>query len=222
MTELTAPRQQQRSEREKKAALRTFLLQQLVFELALPLGGFYGLQAAGMSLWLALTIGGLLAVPWVVYGMVKRRKVEVMPLFTLCLMVVGALMSMVSGSPRVLLIRDSWFFGLVGLWILGTLPTRRPYVMTMSRPVILARAGEEGVDKLGARWAGEPGFRRSVRVLTAIWGTVLTVDAAIRVVLAVTLPVGSVPLVSTLQYLVVLAGLLFFHTRYIDRHGLKI
>jgi len=41
------------------------------------------------------------------------------------------------------------------------------------------------------------------------------------VLLAYTLPIDSVPLVSTVQWLVVLAGLIAFHTVYMTKHGLK-
>lgn len=203
------------------AAVRRHLALQLLFELALPLGGFYGLQAAGVGQWLALLIGSLLAVPWVVHGMVKRRRVEAMAVFTLVLMIAGALMTLVTGDARVLLIRDSWIFGLIGLWILGTLPTRRPFVLSMARAIVTARVGEDGWRAWTAQWDGSAEFRRRLRVLTAVWGLGFTLDAGVRVILATTLPVGSVPLVSTVQWLVVLAGLITFHKRYVERHGLK-
>ncbi|WP_171167814.1 VC0807 family protein [Streptomyces sp. I05A-00742] len=209
------------TERRRTAALRKHLVLQLLFELALPLGAFYGLQAAGTSQWAALTVGSLLAVPWLVHGMIRRRHVDALGLFTLCLMLVGALMSLVTGDPRVLLVRDSWLFGLIGLWILGTLPTRRPFFMFMARTVVTAKLGETGWRAWASRWDTEPAFRRRARVLTAVWGAVFTLDAAVRVILALTLPVGSVPLVSTLQWLAVLTGLLLFHKSYVTRHGLK-
>ncbi|MBZ4319668.1 hypothetical protein JNW98_09845 [Streptomyces sp. SCA2-4] len=209
------------TERQKTAALRRHLALQLLFELALPLAAFYGLQAAGLSQWAALAVGSLLAAPWLVHGMVRRGRVDAMGLFTLCLMLLGALMSLVTGDPRVLLVRDSWLFGLIGLWILGTLPTRRPFVMYMAQTVVTAKIGEAGWRAWAARWDAESAFRRHVRVLTAVWGTVFTLDAAVRVVLALTLPVDSVPLVSTVQWVAVLSGLILFHKRYVTRHGLK-
>ncbi|MFG2181780.1 VC0807 family protein [Streptomyces abikoensis] len=210
-----------RTQAQKTAALRKLLVLQLVFELALPLGGYYGLRAAGVSQWAALTIGSLLALPWLVHGMVKRRRVEVMAVFTLTLMVVGALMSMVTGDPRTLLVRDSWIAALAGFWVLGTLLTRRPFMMTFAQAIVVAKIGEAGWREWEARWETEAPFRRAIRVLTAVWGTVLTLDAGVRVVLACTAPVDLVPTLSTAQWLVVLAGLLVFHNRYITRHGLK-
>ncbi|MCC3774170.1 VC0807 family protein [Streptomyces sp. UNOB3_S3] len=211
-----------RTQAQKTAALRKLIVLQLVFELALPLGGYYGLRAAGVGQWAALAIGSLLAVPWLVYGMVKRRRVEVMAVFTLTLMFIGALMSMVTGDPRTLLVRDSWIAALAGFWVLGTLLTRRPFMMTMAQAIVVAKVGEAGWREWEARWGTEPAFRHAIRVITAIWGTVLTLDAGVRVLLALTAPVDLVPTLSTVQWLVVLAGLLAFHNRYITRHGLKV
>lgn len=211
-----------RTQAQRTAALRKLLVLQLVFELALPLGGYYGLRAAGVSQWSALAIGSVLALPWLVHGLAKRRRVEVMAVFTLTLMVLGALMSMVTGDPRTLLVRDSWIAALAGFWVLGTLLTRRPFMMTMAQAIVVAKVGETGWREWEARWETEAPFRRAIRVITAVWGTVLTLDAGVRVVLALTAPVDLVPTLSTVQWLVVLAGLLVFHNRYITRHGLKV
>ncbi|MEV6669719.1 VC0807 family protein [Streptomyces sp. NPDC051162] len=222
-TERTAPSAEAaRSAKEKSAALRKLVVQQLFFELALPLGGYYGLRAAGAGQWTALAVGSVLALPWLVYGIVKRRKVEMMPVFTLLLMVVGALMSLVTGDPRVLLVRDSWLNALIGFWVLGTLATRRPFMMTAARSVVLAKVGEEGWRAWESRWDTQPRFRHDIRLITAVWGAVLTLDAGVRVVLAYTLPLDLVPGVSTAQWLVVLAGLLAFHNRFVTRSGLKV
>ncbi|MFI0740513.1 VC0807 family protein [Streptomyces sp. NPDC021100] len=218
---VTVPVPPPHTERQKTAALRRLVVLQLLFELALPIGAFYGLQAAGASQWAALAVGSLITLPWIVHGMIRRRRVDPMGLFTLCLMLLGALMSLVTGDPRVLLVRDSWLFGLIGLWILGTLPTRRPFIMYMGQTVVTAKLGEAGWRAWASRWDTEPAFRRDVRVLTAVWGAVFTLDAAVRVVLALTVPVGSVPLVSTVQWLAVLAGLILFHNVYVTRRGLK-
>ncbi|MDH6123889.1 VC0807 family protein [Kitasatospora sp. GP82] len=204
------------------AAARRQLIRSLVFELAIPLGGYYLLHGLGMSQWAALLVSSLLVVPWIVYGTVKLRRVEVMAVFTLTLLVIGVLMSMVTGDPRTLLVRDSWLFGVLGLWVLGTLATRRPFMLTAGRSVVATKIGEAGAQEWAERWTHDPEFRRHIRVVTAVWGAGFTLDAGIRVVLACTLPVDSVPLVSSLQWLVVLGGLFLFHFRYITRHGLKV
>jgi len=210
------------SARQKAASARRHLARQLFFELAAPLGGYYGLRAAGVGAGAALVVGGALIAPWIVLGVIRNRRLDIMAAFTLSMLLVGALMSAVTGDPRLLLVRDSWVGALLGLWILGTLPTQRPFIMLTSRAVIVAKVGEAGADAWAARWADDRAFRRHVRVLTAVWGVVFLGDALVRVVLAYSLPLDAVPGVSTVQWLVVLAGLLAFHTRYVGRTGLKV
>jgi len=211
-----------RTEQQKTAGLRRVLARQLILELILPLGGYYGLRALGVSTWLALTVGGLLAAPWLVYGMVRNRRIDVTAAFTLSLMLVGAAMSAVTGDPRLLLVRDSWVGALLGVWILITLATRRPFIMATSRAIVVAKIGEAGADAWEARWTHDAAFRRHIRVLTAVWGGVFLGDAIVRVILAYTLPLDAVPGVSTVQWLAVLGCLLAFHTRYVGRNGLKV
>lgn len=201
---------------------RLALARGLVLELALPLAGYYLLKGLGASQWTALAVSGLLLAPWIGYGMVKRRRVEAMPVFTLTLLVVGALVSMVTGDPRTLLVRDSWLFGLVGLWVLGTLATRRPFMLSAGRSVVASKVGEEGAREWADRWDHEAEFRRHIRLLTAVWGAGFTADALIRVVLARTLPIDAVPLVTSLQWPAVLGALFGFHYWYVTRHGLKV
>ncbi len=211
-----------RTEQQKSAGVRRVLARQLVLELLLPLAGYYGLRLAGVSTWLALAAGSALAIPWIVYGIIRKRRVDVTAAFTLTLLLVGALMSAVTGDPRVLLVRDSWIGALLGVWILGTLATQRPFIMATSRAIVVAKIGEAGADAWEARWIDDAAFRRHVRVLTAIWGVVFLGDAIVRVVLAYVLPIDAVPGVSTAQWLVVLACLLAFHTRYVGRTGLRV
>lgn len=210
-----------RTEAQKNAGLRRALARQLLLEVALPLAGYYGLRAAGASAWLALVVGGLLSAPWIVWAAVRNRRFDITAAFTLSLVLLGGLMSMVTGDPRVLLVRDSWLGALLGAWILISIPTRRPFLMAMSRAVVVAKVGEAGAALWEGRWDHEPDFRRHVRILTAIWGVVFLGDAVVRVVLAYALPVDAAPGASTAQWLVVLGALLGFHTWYVGRYGLK-
>ncbi|MFF4218938.1 VC0807 family protein [Streptomyces nondiastaticus] len=220
---MTAPAQVRtdgRTEHQEGASAQRFLLLQLVFDVALPLGSYYGLRVLGLSQWWCLTLGTLLGLPWIVHGIVKRRKVDVMGLFTLSIMAVATLLSLVTGDPRTLLIRDSWLTAVIGLWVLGTVPTRRPFMLGAMRNVFLARGGEEAAAGWDSRWDTDPAFRQKLRFLTGVWGTVFTLDAGVRVACAAVLPVDTVPTVNTVQWLVVLAGLMVFHKRYITRKGL--
>ncbi|MFD9125825.1 VC0807 family protein [Kitasatospora sp. NPDC059571] len=208
--------------RRRTRALRRRLAAQLLFELVIPLGSYYGLRAAGAGQWLSMIAGGLLLLPWIGYGIVRQRRVEAMAVFTLSLVVAGTLLSLITGSPRVLMVRDSWVTAAIGFWVLGTLLTRRPFIMAASRGVVIAKVGEAGLVAWEGRWDVEPMFRHHLRLITAVWGSVFLLDAVLRVVLAYAIPVDAFPLTSTVLWLALLGGLLTFHNWYITRHGLKL
>ncbi|HEX4225503.1 MAG TPA: VC0807 family protein [Pseudonocardiaceae bacterium] len=207
--------------RRNLAGLRKHLIISILLDVALPLAGFYVLRGFGIGALAALLLSGLLVLPGVGYSVRQQRKVNMLTVFTISLLVVGALMSVITGSPRLLLVREAWLFLVVGLWMLGTVPTRRPVMMIMGRSIVIAKVGMEGLAKFEARWDAEAAFRRATRILSSVWGLVFTLDALLQVAIAYTLPVDRVPLVSTVQWLVVLAGLITFHAVYTQRKGLR-
>jgi hypothetical protein len=211
-----------RTEQEKTAALRRHLIKQVVLELVVPLAGYYALRALGASQWLALVLGSLLVVPRIGFDVLRHKRLDGMAMFTLTLMLAGAVMSLVTGDPRVLLVRDSWLGCLVGLWMLGSVPTQRPVMRMAARTIVVIKIGEAGAAQWAARWDNDPAFRKHLRVLTAVWGAGFALDAGVRVLLAYTLPLDSVPAVSSAQWMVVLAALSAFHIRYVGRNGLKV
>lgn len=210
-----------RTKAQKAAGLRRALARQLILEMVLPLAGYYGLRAAGASAWVSVAAGSAFAAPWMVYSALRNRRFDITAAFSLSLVVGSGVMSLVTGDPRLLLVRDSWLGALFGVWILATLMTQRPFVMVTSRAIVVAKLGEAGAKAWEGRWDREPDFRRHIRILSAIWGVVLLADAGVRIVLAYSLPIDAVPGVSTVQWLVVLGCLLVFHTFYVNRTGLR-
>lgn len=187
--------------RRRTGALRRRLAMQLFFEFVLPLGSYYVLRAAGAGQWFAMVAGGVLVLPWIVWGLLRRGRVDTMVVFTLSPVVIGTLLSLVTGDPRVLMIRDSWLTAAVGLWMLSTLLTRRPFMLAASRGIAIAKAGEAGAAEWEGRWDTAAMSRHHMRLVTTIWGTGLLLDAVLRVVLVYTIPLDAFPLTSTLLLL---------------------
>jgi hypothetical protein len=69
-------------------------------------------------------------------------------------------------------------------------------------------------------WDSVPRFRRIWRICTVIWGCALLVDAAIRVAMAYTLPIGLVPALSGALWPVTFIGLQVITNIYFYRAGL--
>ena len=207
--------------KQKIAGLRKHLIISVLLDVAVPLAGFYLLRGFGIAALWALLLSGLFVLPSLGYSIWQQRKVNVLTLFTISLLVIGTVMSLITGSPRLMLVREAWLFLVVGLWILGTVPTRRPFMMIMGRSIVIAKVGMDGLAKYEARWAAEAAFRTATRILSAVWGLVFALDALVQVAIAYTLPVDDVPGVSTAQWLVVLGCLIGFHVVYTKRKDLR-
>jgi hypothetical protein len=173
----------------------------IVIDLALPTGLYYVLRAADVSYHSALLISSLLPGLSVMSDLVRRRKPDGFGLFMTFMMVSSAAFSLAVHDAHILLAKDGWITGVSGVWFLATMRGRRPLAFVLTRFLLEGRVGpnHESWDVL---WERLPAFRRIWRGATIIWGAGLLLDAAVRVVMAYTLPADVVPGLGTAQYLV--------------------
>jgi hypothetical protein len=188
--------------RQRSTDPRRAIVVNLAINLVAPLALFYGLRAAGMDQWLALVLGAIPPTAHAVHGVVVRRKIDALALFTLSILGLSVATSFVTGSPRFLLAKDGWMTAVAGLWILATL-VRTPFLQQF----LLSFTKGEQHERFVVSWRDSPTYRHVMRMATVMWGAGLVLDAGVRFVLAYGLPVDQVPLISTLQYLVVYAAL---------------
>jgi hypothetical protein len=186
----------------------------LVVNVVAPLAVFYGLRAAGVDQWLALVLGVIPPGIRAAQTVAKRRRIDGLALFTLSILALSVAVSFLSGSPRFLLAKDGWMTGIAGIWILATLP-RTPFYFQAIRSFTTGATRE----RAETGWRESPAFRHMLRVATAIWGFGLVLDAGVRLVLAYSLPIDKVPLISGLQYVVVFAALELSSQVYVRRKG---
>lgn len=184
----------------------------LAVNLVAPLAVFYGLRAAGVDQWLALVLGVIPPGIRAVQTIVTRRRIDPLAVFALGILVISVAVSFVAGGPRLLLAKDGWMTGVAGIGILATL-LWTPFYFHAIRSFTPSATRE----RAEAAWHESPSFRHVMRVATAIWGVGLVLDAGVRVVLAYSLPIDSVPLISGLQYVVVFVALEVSSQLYVRR-----
>ncbi|WP_410623336.1 VC0807 family protein [Amycolatopsis sp. cmx-8-4] len=195
----------------------------VVFEVIVPMALFYGLRAAGVSQWWALMAGVLVAAPYVLWTIVRNRKVDLVALVTLSVLVLSVVLGLLSDDPRTLAIREGWtaaLGGVFGAWMLVTVFIGRPAQLTLGRTIAEVKRGAEGANAWAARWDTDARFRRGMRINTAAWGGVLLVSAIAHVVLVYTLPIDLISLVTNVQWFAMLAVLLVWHVWYLKKENL--
>jgi hypothetical protein len=195
----------------------------VVFEVVVPMALFYGLRAAGVSQWWALMAGVLVAAPYVVWTVVRNRRVDLPALVTLSVLVLSVVLGLLSDDPRTLAIREGWtaaLGGLFGAWMLVTVVVGRPAQLTLGRTIAEVKRGAEGAAAWAARWETDARFRRGMRINTAAWGAVLLAGAVVHVVLVYVLPIDLISLVTTVVWFASLACLIVWHVWYIRKENL--
>lgn len=182
-------------ENTRPAGVRRQLVLNLGVNLVAPLALFYGLRALGVDQWWAVLLSALPPVVRACYTVATSRKIDTLALFTLSILALGVGTSFLSGSPRFLLAKDGWMTAVAGTWMLATL-ARTPFILQVMRTLLPGDA----VERTELKWQGSPTYRRVLRTITTMWGVALVLDAGVRVLLAYTLPIDQVPLISGLQY----------------------
>jgi hypothetical protein len=174
----------------------------LLIDMAAPIAAYYVVWAAGGSVWLALAVSAVIPAISIVAGILATRRANAMGVMILAALAVSAALSLVTGSPRVLLARDGLLTGAWAGYMYLSLLARRPATFVVSRPLLEGRRVFDTEARRWVRptsqtwdelWERLPRFRSIWRTCTVIWGTAILADAIIRVAMAVALPVGWVP-----------------------------
>jgi hypothetical protein len=166
------------------------------FDLLAPTALIYVLLWLGAGLYISLlgsaTLSALSALVSYRRGTGKQRFAPHMLALTLA----GFAVALVTGSERFLLAKESVLTAMVSFWFIGSLWAARPLTYVLTRP-LLERRFKWKSRSWELLWEQAPRFRRIWYVSTVMWSVALLIDAALRVVLAYTLPVYVVPAVQT-------------------------
>ncbi|MGB3331109.1 MAG: VC0807 family protein [Thermomicrobiales bacterium] len=173
-----------------------------VLDFALPLGIFYLLIGRGTGLFAALLASALYSVASSAVSWIRGERNELAQVMFL-LTIASAGIAFISGSDRFLLARESVLTALVGIWFFLSLRRERPLTYRLTRPILEGRFRSKPIWEY--LWERDAVFRRIWRMTTVMWGVAMLIDAALRVVLAYTMPVHAVPAMQTGMILVTVA-----------------
>jgi hypothetical protein len=176
----------------------------LAADVGLPVGTYYVLHAFGASDTVALLAGTLVAGARMAVVAIRSRRITPFSALMFAVYAVGLALSLINGDPRFLLVKESFGTGVVGLAFLVSLVVGRPMILETMRNLPTSQSAD-----LVRRYATEPAVRHTVRLLTAIWGVGLLVDALVRIPVVYALPISVGVAVSpllTVGFLVALGG----------------
>ena len=165
----------------------------VVVDIAIPLGIYNGLRAAGLSTISALLLSGVFPALSVLFGAIRHRRLEVVGALVLAGIVVGSVLGLIFHSARLVLVEGSVPTAVFGITCLGSLTRERPLMYDLAMEFMGADSAR-GREMAGL-WQYEP-FRRIWRIITTVWGGAFLLEAALRVVIIYTTSIGTAMAIS--------------------------
>src|SRR6266480_7848343 len=193
-----------------------------VLDIAGPLVAYSMLRSAGQSAVTALVLSGAFPALGVIASLIRHRRADTIGVLVLAGIVVGTVLGLLSGSPRLVLVEGSVPTAVFGLLCLGSLWARRPLIYRFAIEFI-------GADTPKGRnfeslWQ-YPGFRHAFRLYTVVWGVAYLAEAASRVIIVETTSTSTALTVSKVMPYVVgaaLAAWMFAYGRHARREGERL
>jgi hypothetical protein len=164
------------------------------FDLLAPTALLYVMLWLGSSLYVAFLVSGAVSAITALVTYRNGTSNQRFAPYMLALTVAGFAISLVTGSDRFLLARESLLTAMVSLWFFCSLWADRPLAYQFSKPLLEGRFRHGPPWEL--LWEHEPRFRHMWRVMSVMWAVVTMTDAILRVVMAYTLPVNAVPILQ--------------------------
>ncbi len=155
----------------------------LVVDIALPWLAVILLERRGVPLVSAIAAATVFPLGSIVFAWLKRRRVEFIGLAVMVTMLAGLALALASGDVRFGLVKAAPAFGLFGAACLASLFARRPLMFFVAR--YFSTGGDSAKAAAWDQRLANPRFRRAMRVLTAVWGVALLLEAIAGIAVAI-------------------------------------
>ncbi|MEH7075413.1 VC0807 family protein [Neobacillus drentensis] len=136
------------------------------------------------------------------YHIVKYRKFDAFGLFMLTGFILSLMAFLLGGSEKLILMRESLVTGILGLIFIGSLFYSKPLIYHFA---IRFSSNDEPdqKSKFANNWEFSY-FRFVIRLMTAVWGIALLVEAVIKTILVFELSISAFLAVSQIIFYSVL------------------
>nr|WP_303628757.1 VC0807 family protein [Burkholderia glumae] len=178
-----------------------FVLPWVVYRLSLPYWGETG----------ALYASAVPPLAWGIVEFAKTRRVDALSAIALLGITLSIAMLAMGGSPRLLLIRESFVSGTIGIVFLVSLLSRRPITYYLTRATMAREGegeGEGGVARFETLWSESAAVRAALRLITLAWGVGLVIECALRSWCAWAWPIERTLVITPILSYAIFGGLL--------------
>jgi hypothetical protein len=167
---------------------RRTLIRDIGVNAVLPYATYLGLTAYGVGTVPALVTGSIFPTASILIGAIRQRRVQAIGVIVLTATAASVASALWFTSPFLALARGALMTTLMAVVLLCSLLARRPLLFHL----VNAAQDAAGRQEAEAEWAADPVFRRTMRVMTMVWGVGLSVEAGLSLVVIAALPVAAV------------------------------
>jgi hypothetical protein len=199
----------------RRAGVFLGLIPGIAVNAVLPLVAYTILTGRGWSPVAALSTSAAFPVIATLVSIARTRSLDGLALISLILIVVGLLGSLLSGSPRFHLVKESVLTAVLGIAFAVSLVLPRPLAFFFGRQ--FATGGDPARVQIWNGYWVYPQFRRVQYTITVAWAAILLVDAGTRVVLTFVLPTATMVWLSPAIFYVGLFAMLVWMFSYVGR-----
>jgi intracellular septation protein A len=189
---------------------RNQIILALVINILLPYLAYTVLQPHTSNL-TALSVAAVIPLLDTLYSLIRERKFDAFSGFIFLGLILGIIAVLLGGDERFILLRESYVTGILGIVFLGSLLARRPLIFHFADRFM----GRDA--QMNEKWQQLPGFRRSFRLITCVWGLVLALEACVKVPLVYSLSVPTFLVVSPIFTYGVIGLTILWNIRYVKR-----
>ena len=195
------------------------LASSMVINVALPILLYLALKRyTSASDFLALVISGVPPTIDSIVGVIRRKRIDLLAGIVLASIVISLILIALGGSPKVYLVRESFFTAAFGLVFLVSLLFKRPLAFYFARYFATGNH-PENIPWFDSLWQSRQ-FRHTMRVITVVWGIGFLFEAVLRTFLVIKLSIEQFLIVSPFVLYGIL-GILAVWTFLYSRQGRK-
>ena len=154
-------------------------------------------------------------IAWSLFEFARRRRVDALSLLVLAGIALSLLAFIGGGGARFLQLRENLVTGLIGLVFLGSAAIGRPLIYQLARASMRRKSSAELGEFEALR--DNKYFRRSMTIMTLVWGFGLIAQAAMASALVFTMSIRTYLLVSPILGYGTMGGLGLWTVWYVRR-----
>jgi hypothetical protein len=142
----------------------------------------------------ALLLSSVPPILWSLVEFARHRRLDALSVLVVCGIALSLLAMLGGGGVRFLQLREKLVTGVIGLVFVGSAAIGKPLVYELARATM--RRKSEGEAKEFEALQVHAGFRRTMTVMTLVWGFGLLADVAVSVVLVFELSIREYLIVN--------------------------